>query len=481
MKKFFKLSVICLLVLCSCFTFVACGKNDDETAKINEANYLVLKSSASKMNNVNNFNNGMTSILTESNLMKYSVNSEKYIPKDKDSKQAEIDEINAEFGEGERECSREIVSYNKNDRKGYSIWQNLTEDTWVTEPHSVDYFEKDGSEYYYYSGMADSYKYEVDGNYYRNYFQKINGNVQNYIVSIIEECDTFLDFTKKAADSLLLRQIGIKCDEGSAELTEKDGVYTLTINSSTELSLLASGGIKLENAKISTNYQIEFTADSITGMYFKCELKGATTMSEIPLIIELMTEIDLKVNEGYNIENQPDITKETEYDFGKTEMTVSLYLDGILCVRPRFTYGDTVHMDDINSNLKGVKNSENIKWYLDEACTQEFDATTYPSYNIDLYARRPELQEGYYYVVYYRAGEGELINGTVSRAYIDIMLKYENIEIVSGTEEQCKFSDGYKHIVNGVEVTGEVGSSITLKAGIINTIVKIAEPAPEDE
>lgn len=513
MKKFFKFSVACLLVICSCFTFVACGSNKDDgddKAAVNEANYIVLKSSAAKTANVNNYNSGVTATDTAVMSMSVSMAMPEETPEDDGASvtaQADEDEGATEIPlMSESEATRTIVSYNKTAQKGYIRRQSLPSDEGDgdmsempeisvmaddgAEPETpatpewrdeeVKYFEKKDDNYNVYVNYGgEAYaKYLADASSYVNLSQAIGEFSFN---EMFAGYDTYADLVKDVKDSItdtMAMELPFDDAQTNVTFTEKDGVYTLAIAIDYSAEDVEIEGMTFPSVVVDVDGSIVFDSQKVRSsnisMLISCSMSGSLEdimgdmMDEgdelpptgdpaedtITVNMSMAVGYSFELDENYNADLEPEVDTDKAVDLGNLPISVEFYIDGYYYSQlSDVETGNDVEEKALQGIVSYAKTPENIKWYLDEACTQEFTATKYPSYNLKLYIKNVELSDGYAYVRMVNISRSDLAGETPTEAEIAEMLEwYENIYIVPKSLPKV---EGYRYILNGVDVTDE--------------------------
>lgn len=496
----------CLLVLCSCFTFVACGKNDDNNAKVNEANYTVLKTSSAKMANVNNFGNGVTAITEEKTSIGATIDRDA-----SDMTAAEADALDANFASvfetlGER--GRSILSYDRTNQKGYHIsQQQVVEGEGETKTTSwnnsnASYFEKVGDAFYVYESDDENgcYKYTADANYYRNYSQDLEEMFEEF-AEMFNVYDTYAALVQDVSSSMLedFNIMGVT-PSASVSITEKNGVYTLAVAIDATAPTMNVGGTPVTNLVIDVDGSVVFDKDKVSSVNVRLGISakmvvdasemfsddgldgsspsdtanpddgtsGSSTPSTLPLNFSASEEMTFTFTEGYTEEYKPTIDTAAAIDLGGYEFSIDLHIDGYEYTRITATTGATVDLSELQNEVIGASNPTSIKWYIDEACTQEFDATTYSSYDLDLYTKNVTLDTGYAYVRRVTFYAGDFVGSIPSAAEIAEQLADRNS--IATMETTLIANENTTYILNGVPQTG---STITLNPEIVNILVEI--------
>lgn len=527
MKKFFKFSMACLLVLCSCFTFVACGKKDDESAKINEANYIVLKSSSAKTTNVDNYENGITTIGINKSSMGVTVDRTTGI--DKDTADALEKEVKQEIGD-QNQQDRTVISYDKTNQKGYVVMQELaeapeasggedpvttgttgdaTQSSEVWENYAVNFFEKAGDDYnvyqYQVEDESDGYsKYLADANFSIRYSQGLE-EMYAELAEMFIGYDTYAQLVGDISAELLENSMdGIPVSNVTPVVgfTEKDGIYTLSITLDFTIPNMEMGEVTMD-AVVDVDASVVFDKDRVYSMGYTILMTGEVNMSlsdsnddkdsitpdnsqnsvtatsttegapdnnTIKINFAYSMEQSITFTDGYNQEFEPEIEGKNSLESqGGYPISVEFYINGYQLDNGLYkATGDAVNSDELKNIIENAKTSANIKWYVDEACTQEFDATKYSSYDIKLYTKNVELETGYAYLI--RVGiSSENFSGMPSASDIEEILEDCCVEVVEASS--ITKESGYTYILNGALVTGD---TITLLPNIVNILIELS-------
>lgn len=184
------------------------------------------------------------------------------------------------------------------------------------------------------------------------------------------------------------------------KITLTDNVYTFTYDLEqkvTDKGADAASKADDVNHKIQASFVSTYTADGIKSLDQSFSLVSSTgELEKETLALAVGGEMNYDIEYSY-IDAIPETMSADDYPTVTNNIIeVEYYLDG----EHRGEYNHEYTTDVNHETIAARDNTTfNGKWYLDEACTQEFTATKYPSHDIKLYGKSTP-SEGYSIVVY---------------------------------------------------------------------------------
>lgn len=431
MKKLLKTLAVCFMAFISCFAFVACDidiedpnnpGNGGTLPKSAEECYIKIKNLVSAINPANGYRLDITT--GEELSVDYSnSNFEELGLTDEDSIKTLKDDIDTEMES--KDClGKTIIEYNATDKTGY---------TFVYSYDNIEEYWSSNDEYLYrhlvsQESQADvmpvmrelpnKYKVQVDGEYYNQYLYDFNKELEN-VYNFIEQ-DSLENLKTFVLTNFKIQMIK-STPTFTINFSEKDDVVTLNIK--VELKDVSSfynirnhGAIKLNNVTKIMELTINFNDTEILDITGKETYVGSTSLDiedysdnaealENELAVDMtLSNIYKYVVSEYDGENKPEIV-DSEFVYSgydgeieKNESLVTLYIDGYYCESDTREMGEVIDKGNIFRHHSGINfytiidNVEDITWYIDKECTIPYTSNTYPSYDINLYAKLSEIE-----------------------------------------------------------------------------------------
>lgn len=528
MKKLLKTFVVCFMAFISIFTFVACdikiedpnnpGQDESEEStlpKTAEECFAKIKNLASVINPANGYRLDITS--GEELSVDYSnSNFEELGLTDEDSINALKEDIDAEMTSRDY-LDKAIIEYNATDKTGYTLYcsdDNIT---------SYDVYN---DEYLYISRVSpssqadvmpisrllpDKYKLQVDGEYYNQYMYDFNKSLENLYMCL--DNDSLDDLQTFVLTKFKLQRI-TSTPTFTFNFSEKDNIVTLNIKvelkdafSSLGVATISSGLLYLNNITKTMELTIKFNDTEILDIVGKETYIGSTSLDvedyldnaealENELAVDMtLTNLYGYVIADYDGENKPEIV-DTEFvpsgnngELEKSESLVTLYIDGYYCESNYREMGEEMDKSNMFNHHDGVTfydkidNMTDITWYIDKECTIPYTRNTYPSYDINLYAKFSDID--------LKEGEVLLIEATVYTydENVDYSKYITNFSFGGGKDlSNGQYYPTYWFSANGqyscVYINGEkkdTTNTYYLDSSKINVIINILKPASTEE
>lgn len=496
-KKVIKMFAVCFMAVLSCFTIFGCKNTPPEdpdkdvgsTTLNAEEKYTELKGRVATTTPVNGYT------MTQKELISMEYGEVDYSECDFSAMgmttEEEINDFKASMSENLEDDTIEyktIFAYDATSKNGAKI---------NYRGESLNKYEvSQGNTLYVWNYVEDSSrvmetpreKFNIDENYYNQYYKYFNETFDDMAEDIVRDS---LDDVKEYMNTNF-GMIGIDpaqttinwnvaCEENNGLL---EIVLTFTLNNLEELDM---GETLMSNVDMTGNITLKSDATSIREISTSIQISGTMSMNlsemldaeggeeDAPsLIISIPVDITEAVSlniSAFDSSVIPTFDPSEFVGFGSDgeaqnrdiKIDLNLVKDGKAydlsgLWAPSSKMGDSL---SVNQNGGKINNHENIKWYTDVACTQEFTGTL-PSYDITLYAKFEdfELKENNAFVI--RVYTSDEYNSSNVEMYL------EDIgAVVDSTENTV--SDSYKYAyVNGVKY--ESGDSYTLDATKINIV-----------
>lgn len=473
MKKFLRRFAVCTLALCTCFAFVGCGNGDEK--KTDAEQFTSLKTAVAKVDSAEDFDGSWTIVSTESNLMSCETENAVFTGELTEEEKTAYKTNMSKYMNG-FSTEKEIMSYNKDTNLGYKVEYSSDEANLECTKANIEDFElvqKEEEAYKIYrASVYDEdvylYVYTADANYLKNYVSDLLEDLEEVIDMV--DFETFAEFKAEMID-LMKEEISIlgATPKFSVKFSTKKGVSTLTATMKIENASMEVGGVQYANMNATSEIAINFNKDGVLGYSLKSTTSGTMTMA-IGEGKTMSFDVSSSSNNSIELERTYDEThcpkfddetfvKESFEDEGNVYVNVNFVLNEMSYSSTYTKFGEELNLTSINSDLP-----EGTKWFVDEACTQEFTGTV-PSNNITLYAK-VTLPEDKAFVIFIYTSLYESLGSD-----IDEILKNNQVEIVDKNYKLSNDTENYAKVyVNGVEKT--LGEDVVLNAGA-NVIVYV--------
>lgn len=481
MKKLLKTFVIFALMLCTCFTFVAC-KNDDgkgeQKANAEEA-FNVLKSSVTKLNNASQKGGSFTILKYSSYNDASKVNENKFSPVglSEDDKKSVIEMTNKNFTD-ENNDNKRILSYDSQNNTAYEANYTIDDKKEKLEEYRLWEKENESDQYYLYDYCLDRHEGEdlkerkrfgADSEYCNNYlldFSDFAEEMQEYadnkslkdlqmmlidmtemdIEDFAKNCKSVVSVTKEGNDYVL--KINITYSSDSVLIDELENLdflmtvnTTILFNQNTFKSIESNSSIQsvVVNKITLTNEQSE-----------EVEV-------EIPIDITRKYDYKQEFLDSYTSEFKPNLSQEEKAQFedcGNVRIDICYYINGYSSSYfMTKSLGDSC--DDIG--IVDLENAKNVVWYTDRECTKPFTKTTYPSYDLWLYSKDVKPAEGKAFLF------EEWIDSEKEISNFVYGIRVTNINMGKVDADRFEYA-----ILNGTRI--EAGEDIVLDNSIVNKL-----------
>lgn len=444
MKDKLKKCLLALALICTPFSMVACGNNDngggtntgggtsqntpagettgggesggsttggEETQEsINNTGFNTLKSSIKSTSNPQTFEEGFTLTSTEKYSTTMHASKEKNSTLDDETLKALNDNYDntAKISDSESTC---VTSYSKANQMGFSSTIGAN----YGEPYS--YFtlftQESGKyyEYYYHSASTDSdseskYKYETLDSYWIGLTQDIQD-----ALGTVRDFTTFADYDamEKGIIETILNDPDMNINfmaedikNQTIKITKNNSSYTMSIELAIAKDKLDTYP-KLEDFKSTITFNIEFDENTILNGKMNSNMTG-TMSTKLDEETSILTDMNISTELSFNISKQfksslmPTIEDKSAFtNMGMVKTNISYYVDGYELTRSESVEAGksiTLYKIDKASNIKPVV------WYTDPECTKEANFTTMPPYGLCLYTKDVKLSPGYSWVLY---------------------------------------------------------------------------------
>lgn len=430
MKKLLKTLAVCFMAFISCFAFVACDidiedpnnpGNGGTLPKSAEECYVKIKNLASAINPANGYRLDITT--GEELSVDYSnSNFEELGLTDEDRIKTLKDDIDTEMES--KDClGKTIIEYNATDKTGYTLY---------CSDDNITGYKASNDEYLYTSLVSpssqadvvpvvgdfapDKYKEQVDGEYYNQYLYDFNKELESFY-KLIEQ-DSLENLKTFVLTNFKIQRIK-STPTFTINFSEKDDVVTLNIK--VEVSGVSSywdytNALQLKNLTEIMELTINFNDTEILDITGKETYVGATSLDVEDYLdnaeaLENELAVDVTLNNLYKYvvaeydgENKPVIVDSefvhSGYDgeLKKIKPEVTLYIDGYRCESSAREMGEVIDKSNMFNHRDGINfytiidNMADITWYIDKECTIPYASNTYPSYDINLYAKFSDIE-----------------------------------------------------------------------------------------
>lgn len=513
-KKLLKMFAICCMALVSCFSIFACGETPDDPeteqggGSGQEAPEGVTGTPVTETIAVDKFNQLKTArdAMTPNNGYTYTdegTTKQEATPnwdafeRNKVAKMAGVDASLADdtifnaFKSGIDDglssmngeySSKEITSYNSTTKNGYYLYESPNQRSYEIsdiENNTLYDYSKWGSD------EATQRKYNIDQNYYNqfyfDFYDAMEYSVGEVLKDTLEETESYL---RNGFEAMGLTFVE---DDLGFTFEEKDGLSTLVVYANVTDKTMNLYGESLTGADFTMSLVFKFNSTMLTELSAVMDLDATMAMAvgqdangnDVNLSIAFAMDNTQKFtfSNTYDAEHAPSYTAS---EFVGEDMEVvtnndsEVYLhigDYAFGYGKGFRMGESLDFSGYNgySDVFTGSGLNDITWYTDKACTQEFTATTMPSYDINLYAKYNDvlakLDVNHAFVL--KMSTSNYVDGVDYEAYMVPRISItEKTGTVSAEEYTCAY-------VNGTKVNA--GASYTLTSGL-NKIIFVYKP-----
>lgn len=378
----------------------------------------------------------------------------------------------------------EILSYDATTKNGYKV--SGSEDS---NSHTYSISDSANNTLYNYSRYGSDYlsrlKYNIDENYYNQYYYEFYELMDEFASQILRE--TLEDEKNYLRDGFTELGLDLTNATFAFDYSEESGVTELVI--SLELNDTTIEALMLTETDIEMSIVLKADATMLKEANMVMSMSGTMLMpvgmdsenNPVNLSVAMTQDSNIKLllSNTYDAEHAPSYTASEFVGTGSGNATENVLTKCILYIGG-YEF-DSHHNSRMGEKIdwsrvyySGFYDDDhttigNITWYTDEACTQEFDGTM-PSYTFKLYAKLSDassvMRDDY---VFAFDMSTEQYNEDIDYValYEPWIEGVEKTGTVDSEDYVCYYIDGERY---------DAGDSYTLDGTKIHQIVKVEKP-----